>query len=92
MDTDFRAERRRFILATHPDRGGDARAFVAGLERFDHPDNTDAANTDRARANPTPVDLATDGPDAGWPVSLLTLFLRDLRDLRDLRGLRRHPH
>jgi hypothetical protein len=72
MDEDFRAERRRFILAAHPDRGGDASSFVAGLQRFDDAATRDLADT-------TPADTVTDGPEANWPVSLLTLFLRGLR-------------
>ncbi|MGI5240156.1 hypothetical protein [Dactylosporangium sp. CA-139066] len=38
-----RARRRAFIRACHPDRGGDAAAFIAGLAAFDEPATPEAA-------------------------------------------------
>lgn len=45
-----RARRRAFIRAHHPDRGGDAAVFVAGLAAFDDPDPREASQRVRVTA------------------------------------------
>lgn len=70
VNVDRRAERRQFIRAHHPDRGGDPEVFVAGLRRFD-----DQTPNGAASQNQVPESVASVSP---WPVSLVTLLLREV--------------
>ena len=40
MSQQDRSERRAFVLANHPDRGGDPVAFIAGLRLLDQQQHT----------------------------------------------------
>ncbi len=62
-----RRQRRDFIRAHHPDRGGDPRVFVAGLAELDDPPRTGARPP-----QPRVVLVA----DVVWPISLFTAIRR----------------
>jgi hypothetical protein len=64
--------RREFIRTHHPDRGGDAESFVAGLRRFD--DEQDPAVPD-----PDPRPRVTVVPRQPWS----TRLVRAVQRLRD---------
>ena len=69
VDPDLRAQRREFIRTHHPDRGGDAEAFVAGLRRFEDP----------AVPEPLPpLPKVVVYSVAPWPMSLVTRIVRRL--------------
>ena len=63
--------RRQFIRAHHPDRGGDAGAFIAGMRAFD---------TEQAPWRPPPSVVVVRRPN--WPARLVIAAARRLRDGR----------
>jgi hypothetical protein len=63
--------RREFIRAHHPDRGGDAGTFIAGLRGFD--DGPDPADQD-------PPPRVTVIPHQPWPTRLMRAAVQRLRD------------
>jgi hypothetical protein len=73
---DVGRRRREFIRAHHPDRGGDAEAFIAGLRGFDdgHGDGT------RQQAGPDPPPRVTIVPRQPWPARLVRAAAQRLRD------------
>jgi hypothetical protein len=71
---DRRAERRKFIRAQHPDRGGDPDAFVAGLRSFEEHTPVGAASSNQVHVTAFSV--------PPWPVSLVTVLLRKFRKPR----------
>jgi hypothetical protein len=71
--TDAGRRRREFIRAHHPDRGGDAESFIAGLRGFD--DRPDPAG-------PEPLPRVTIIPHQPWPTRLVTAAVRRLRQGR----------
>jgi len=64
--------RREFIRAHHPDLGGDAETFIAGLRGFD--DGADPADPD-----PPPRPRVTVIPHQPWPSRLVTAAVQRLR-------------
>jgi len=63
--------RRQFIRTYHPDRGGDAGAFIAGMRAF---------GTEQASWRPPPSVVVV--RRSGWPTRLVTAAARRLRDGR----------
>jgi hypothetical protein len=63
-----RAARRKFIRAHHPDRGGDAAEFIAGLAHLEHlpPGRPEHENL-------------VEFEDQEWPRSLVSVLIRRLR-------------
>ncbi len=59
--------RRQFIRAHHPDRGGDAGAFIAGMRAFD---------TEQAHWRPPPSVVVVRRPN--WPARLVIAAARRL--------------
>ncbi len=59
--------RRQFIRAHHPDRGGDAGAFIAGMRAFD---------TEQAPWRPPPSVVVVRRPN--WPARLVIAAARRL--------------
>lgn len=59
--------RRQFIRAHHPDRGGDAGAFIAGMRAFD---------TEQAPWRPPPSVVVVRRPN--WPTRLVIAAARRL--------------
>ena len=64
-----RAARREFIRAHHPDRGGDAAEFIAGLAHLEHPP------PGRPEHGPNLVEFE----DQPWPRSFVSVLMRRLR-------------
>ncbi len=60
--------RRQFIRAHHPDRGGDAGTFIAGMRAFD---------TEQAPWRPPPSVVVVRRPN--WPARLVIAAARRLR-------------
>ncbi|WP_433088773.1 hypothetical protein ACQP1P_21560 [Dactylosporangium sp. CA-052675] len=71
-DPQRRARRRAFIRAHHPDLGGDAAVFIAGLAAFDEPAAPEATRLVRV----------TVVPDRPLLVRLLRLLARHRRPAR----------
>ncbi len=65
---DRRTERRDFIRAHHPDRGGDPAEFVAGLRQFDCGPTT---KTESASLPRVAVYTAS-----AWPIRLVKHFVQ----------------
>lgn len=60
--------RRQFIRAHHPDRGGDAGTFIAGMRVFD---------TQQALSEPPPSIVVVRRPN--WPARMVIAAVRRLR-------------
>jgi hypothetical protein len=60
--------RREFIRAHHPDRGGDAESFIAGLRAIDS-----------GQAPPDPSPRVVVVPHRPWPIRLAAAAVRRLR-------------
>jgi hypothetical protein len=69
--------RRDFILANHPDRGGDVGAFVAGLQLFDE-----------QPGSPEPPPRVVVVAHQPWPVHLKIAVARRLRPSKRARRVR----
>lgn len=69
-DKERRRQRRDYIRAHHPDRGGDPEQFVIGLAALDRSDLP--ADVDRLPS----VHVV---PAVAWPVSLITALRRRVR-------------
>jgi hypothetical protein len=77
MDAERRAERRRLILAHHPDRGGDPQRLIEELRRFDQ----QTAEQSRRRAETT----LPDEVEQQWPIGLITRIVRAFAAARRAR-------
>lgn len=77
MDAERRAERRRLILAHHPDRGGDPQRMIEELRRFDR--ETDELARRQAQT------WRPDEVEPQWPIGLITRILRAFAAARRAR-------